>query len=196
MAWLGFWLSAMSLVASVGFLLLYALGLRHMAGTMGGPRMAPQASMESWLGKPCPDFSVTTLDGTSIRMSEFAGRRVVVNLWATWCGPCVQEIPHFIALSREVPTNELVILGFSPEDRTVLKAFAAQRGMAYPLASLAGVELPPPFHGIGALPTTFFLDREGRIEDVAVGYQDLETLRKRALGGAPAAAAKVEGAAE
>lgn len=201
MAWSGFWLSAMSLVASVVFFFVYAVGLRHMAGTMGGPRRTmSQASLESWKGKACPDFTVTTLDGTPIRMSELAGRRVVINLWATWCGPCVQEIPHFIALSGEVSTNELMILGLSSEDRTVLKAFASQRGIFYPVASLTGVELPAPFHGIGAVPTTFFIDRDGRIEEVVMGYQDLESLRQRALGRGqgrgPEGAPQVEGPSE
>lgn len=194
MAWTGFWLSAMSLVASVAFLVLYAVGLRHLSGDMGRPRMTSSAALESWRGKRCPDFAVTTLDGTPLRMTDLRGRRVILDFWATWCPPCVEEVPHFLALGREFTTNDLVIVGISAEDRTVLKTFAKSRGVDYALASSAGVELPEPFRGIGSFPTTFFIGRDGNIRDVVVGYQDLENLRRRAKESTDEAG-KVEGLA-
>jgi peroxiredoxin len=193
MAWTGFWLSAMSLVASAGFVVLYAVGFRQLAGNMGGPRFATSGSLEAWRGKPCPDFAVTTLEGTSLRIGDLRGRRVVLDFWATWCPPCVQEIPHFVTLSQESSTNDLVIVGISKEDRTVLKSFARSHGMTYSVASSSDVDLPEPFRGIGSIPTTFFLGRDGTIREVVVGYHGLDDLRRMAVDNETPAAVKAEG---
>lgn len=183
MGWSGVWLSILALVASGGFLALYVAGIRHMSESQMGGGTTDYAQ---WHGKPAPDLELTTLDGSPLRLSDLQGRRVILDFWATWCGPCVKEIPHFIQLQQEHSTNELVIVGVSSEDRAVLKPFANARSMNYPVASSLGQELPPPFDRIRAIPTTFFLSREGIIEEVVVGYLDYEALKEKAIrGGAP-----------
>lgn len=180
MGWSGVWLSILALVASGGFLTLYVVGVRHMAASqMGGGT----TDYTQWHGKPAPELELTTLDGSPLRLSELKGRRVIVDFWATWCGPCVMEIPHFIQLQQEHSTNDLVIVGISAEDRAVLKPFASARSMNYPVASSMGQELPAPFDRIRAIPTTFFLDREGNIEEVVVGYHDYDSLKAKATRG-------------
>jgi peroxiredoxin len=179
LAWCGVGLSALGLVASVGFLGLYLYVVPRMAErTMGGG----SSEWESWVGKMAPEVEVTTLDGGRLRLSELRGRRVVLDFWATWCPPCVKGIPHFIALQEELGTNAVVVVGLSDEDPAVLRPFAEAHGIPYPLASVAEVEVPPPFSEVRAIPTTFFLDRNGRIQHVAVGYHDLDALREQATG--------------
>jgi peroxiredoxin len=128
-------------------------------------------------GTKAPDFTVRTLSGTELRLSDLKGKRVVVDMWATWCSPCVQEIPHFNRIAEE--SSEVVVIGVSEEDEATLKAFADQMGMTYHVAS---AKLPAPYGAVNAYPTTFFIDREGNFDNVAVGYHDYSELKRMALG--------------
>jgi len=145
-------------------------------------RAAPQTDKEQfaeWLGLAAPNFSVTTLDGKTIQLSDLKGKHVVLDFWATWCPPCVMEIPHFIQLRKETPETELVIVGISSEDKDTLKSFVTKKGINYPIASAD--DLPSPYKDVSAIPTTFFIDRQGIIQHVLVGYHDLDELKKQAL---------------
>jgi len=133
-----------------------------------------------WLGVAAPDFSVTTLDGETIKLSELKGKRVVLDFWATWCPPCVKEIPHFIKLRSEASEGELIIVGISSEDAATLEPFVKKKGINYPIASAD--DLPAPYKDVSGIPTTFFIDRKGVIQNVFVGYHEFDVLKKHALG--------------
>jgi thiol-disulfide isomerase/thioredoxin len=122
---------------------------------------------------------MTTLDGTKIKLSELKGRRVIVDFWATWCPPCVAEIPHFVRLRKEVATNDLVIIGISSEEADTLRPFVKKQRISYPIATAEN--LPSPFSDVESIPTTFFIDAEGLIQEVAVGYHDFNELKTHAL---------------
>lgn len=133
-----------------------------------------------WKGKPAPDFTVQTLDGKELKLSGLKGKRVVLDFWATWCPPCKKEIPHFNQLAKEVPDDQLVIVGISNEPAAELRKFQLSQKVTYPLAS-AKLDQPP-YSKITGIPTTFFLSAEGVIEQVFVGYHDFEELKAAALG--------------
>ncbi len=133
-----------------------------------------------WKGKPAPDFTVQTLDGQELKLSELKGKRVVLDFWATWCPPCLKEIPHFNKLAQETPGDQLVIVGISNEPAAVLRKFQSAQKLAYPLASARLAQAP--YSDITGIPTTFFLNAEGIIERVFVGYHDYEELKSAALG--------------
>ena len=138
---------------------------------------------DDWVGKPAPDFTVTTLSGESITLSDLKGRRVILDFWATWCPPCIDEIPHFVQLSNEFHPQELFLIGISNEDVATLQSFRNEHNMNYPVAS---ADLgPPPYGDIEAIPTTFFLDENGIIQQVFVGYHDYEGLKKAAFQPSP-----------
>ncbi|MGE3309359.1 MAG: TlpA family protein disulfide reductase [Limisphaerales bacterium] len=190
--WAGVSFSGLAFVSSVAFLAFYTVLLPRMMRGDGGfqPGFPGHGS---WVGREAPDFEVSRLDGSRMKLSEFRGRAVVLDFWATWCGPCVEEVPHLARLQREVGEDSLVVIGLSREDRVVLKKFAATRDVPYPLASLEHVDLPEPYSGVRAYPTTFFLDASGVIREVVVGYQDFDSLRRLATavgetGPTPAAA--------
>jgi len=99
-----------------------------------------------------------------------------VDLWETWCGPCIQEIPHFNRLRADVNEEELALIGISSEKESVLKPFLTKHEMSYRIASAQN--LPTPYSSSYVIPTTFFIDRKGIIQSVLVGYHDLDTLKE------------------
>jgi cytochrome c biogenesis protein CcmG/thiol:disulfide interchange protein DsbE len=116
-----------------------------------------------------PPFSVTDFDGRTLQSTDWRGKVVIVNFWATWCPPCLAEIPDLIALQAKYP-DQLVVVGISEDQAPidVVKRFAADRAINYPLA-MSTPELHERFTGIIALPTTFVLDPDGRMVKKHVG---------------------------
>lgn len=139
-----------------------------------GPSLSESA--ERWVGVQAPDWTVTTLSGETVRLSELRGRRVIVDVWASWCGPCVREIPHFQKLHVETPQDELTIVGVSFEKESVVREFVEQNEMEYSVVAADEQEAPEPFRSPPAIPTTYFLDRNGVINAVEVGYRDYEQI--------------------
>lgn len=167
-------LAIVSLV--LGGLSIFLVG-REARASLFGP--SPD-EFDKWVGAEAPGFTVTDLDGNRITLSKLKGRRVVLDFWATWCPPCRKEIPHFIGLRRMTIEEELMIIGISSESPAKIRSFAAKQGINYPLVSTR--DLPSPYSDITAIPTTFFIDQNGVIQDVLVGYHSLEDLRLHALG--------------
>ncbi len=127
--------------------------------------------------KPAPDFQFRTLEGDAVSsLSEYKGQVVVLNFWATWCGPCLMELPDLNRLQQTYADQGLVVLTVSDEDPGRLQEFAASR----PFETVAGYvtepgELPEVYRMMLQLrPMTFFVDRDGILRDVAVGAGDFE----------------------
>jgi peroxiredoxin len=135
-----------------------------------------QKALLAWEGVSAPDFSVTNLDGQTIRLANLKGKRVLVNFWATWCPPCLEELPNFIKLRAETSPANLAILGLSTEDAATQKLFARRNDVNYPLAILQN--MPSPYHNIVKIPVTLAIDRNGVIQHVLFYAQDLQTLKK------------------
>lgn len=177
MAWWGVCLSLFGLLVSIGFGFLYYQGYKQFEKAM--ETMDSSALVTEWEGVIAPDFSVITLDGQKIILSELKGKRVVLDFWTTWCPPCRKEIPHFIQLAKDISSNDLCIVGISSEDVETLKKFVQKAGISYPIASAK--DLPAPYSQIRSIPTKFFIDRNGIIQTVVVGYHDLATLKSYAM---------------
>lgn len=123
--------------------------------------------------EPIPEFTVKTLDGKSIGPGEWQGKVVLVDFWATWCPPCLDELSILIRLQSKY-ADRLQVVGLSldggPQETLTahLKSFVQQRGINYPVA-IASSELQAKFGGILALPTAFLLDERSRVVQKHVG---------------------------
>jgi peroxiredoxin len=133
-----------------------------------------QKALAAWEGVRAPDFSVTNLDGQAIRLADLKGKRVIINFWAAWCVPCLEELPNFIRLRAETSPTNVVILGLSADDAAAQKTFAERNGVNYPLAVLQNV--PSPYRDVAKIPVTLVIDRNGVIQHVVFYAQDLKAL--------------------
>lgn len=122
-----------------------------------------------------PVIAGTTLDGDLLDVADLRGRIVVVNSWASWCGPCRDETPDFVALSEGVDPADVAVIGLNvTDDGAAARAFVDELGVPYPSIEdpdgdiLAGIPGVPP----SSLPSTVILDREGRIAARVIGATD------------------------
>lgn len=178
MAWWGLGLSLVSILATIALGFAYVAFFKQVKATMATMQTGGTLA-STWEGVLAPDFTVTNLEGKVTRLSDLKGKRVVLDFWATWCGPCVKEIPEFIRLQKETSRDELAIIGISDENADTLKSFVKKHGVTYAIVSAKG--LPGPFHDLEAVPTTFFIDRKGVIQSIAVGARDYTQLKELAL---------------
>ena len=137
------------------------------------PRSTWDVAFTSSFGKSVPDFSVEDIEGNTHKLSDYLGQNVVVVFWATWCPACNLEIPHLIELRETLADDKLAILAISNEEPERLKQFAELKGINYTVASLGNSPLPKPFADVTSIPTTFFIDPEGKIKFAAVGLVSL-----------------------
>ena len=135
-------------------------------------------AQESLVGKAAPGFARADLDGKAVDLAAVRGRVVLVNFWASWCGPCLVEMPRFAEWRRERPAD-LAVIGFSMDDDPAT-AERVRRKLAidYPIA-MADPALAESYGGILGLPVTFLIDRQGVIHGRFQGETDLEKLKAR-----------------
>jgi peroxiredoxin len=122
-------------------------------------------------GPPAPAFHLTTVDNRRVSLEALKGKVVLVNYWATWCGPCRIEMPGFQDVYQDYRDQGFAILAVSrdsPRDAEKVEAYVEERGIAFPV----GMEDPELRHAFGrfnSLPTSFLIDRKGRIRHEVTG---------------------------
>jgi thiol-disulfide isomerase/thioredoxin len=135
-----------------------------------------------------PAFTVTTLDGQRISMDDLAGKVVLIDFWATWCGPCREALPHIRQIAKKFDGQPLVVLSVSlDDDAAKWKEFVAKNGMnwlQYRDGGFTGV-LSTEF-AVTAIPATFTIDADGVLEDQHVGDADIESKLKKLVAHAAA----------
>ena len=158
---------------SVAALLISAFtsvgGMQEMLGT----------GIRQWEGVRAPDFSATTLDGRTLRLSDLRGKRVFVDIWATWCPPCRGMQPDLNRLAKEWADKGVVVIGLSADaSKLDLEDYAASSPFVYPVAHM-GHDFPEPFGEVTALPTIFVIDKNGviiAVEEGSHSYRGLTAL--------------------
>jgi peroxiredoxin len=124
-------------------------------------------------GKPAPAFTLQDLNGKNVSLADFRGKVLILDFWATWCPPCVKEIPHFIELYEQYKDKGVEIVGISLDQAgvSVVKAFVQKYQIKYPIMMTDG-KIDKAFGGIPSIPTTFLIDSAGNISKKYVGYND------------------------
>ena len=117
-----------------------------------------------------PDFGLKDADGKTVHLSDYRGKVVLLDFWATWCGPCKMEIPWFMEFERKYKDRGFAVLGVSMDDDgwKVVKPFIQETAMNYRVL-LGNDQTGDLYGGIEALPTAYLIDREGRIAVQHVG---------------------------
>jgi peroxiredoxin len=120
-------------------------------------------------GQPAPDFTLRTLDGNEVRLGELRGKLVVLNFWATWCGPCREEMPLFEQAMADREADGLLILAVNvQEGEEQVRPFVQRLGLSYPIGMDKNGTLARRYR-VRSYPTTYFIGRDGRVEGRRVG---------------------------
>jgi len=125
-------------------------------------------------GALAADFSLTGLNGKQVRLSDYRGKVVLIDYWATWCAPCKVEIPKLVELQKKYANDGLQVIGISMDDgpepvREVVRDFAIN----YPVA-LGNVKVAEAYGGVLGLPVAFLVDRKGHIYRKLVGDAEMQ----------------------
>lgn len=143
------------------------------------------AAPSALVNQAAPAWTLKDLDGKEVSFAQFKGKVVVIDFWATWCGPCRVEIPGYIELQKKYGKDGLVVIGISIDSvaAKVVKKFAEKNGMNYTVL-MANDTIVADFGDFTSIPTTFLINREGRIVHQKSGtwsHADYEALVKKAL---------------
>jgi cytochrome c biogenesis protein CcmG/thiol:disulfide interchange protein DsbE len=126
-----------------------------------------------------PDFTLKTLDGKTLQLSKMKGKVVLVNFWATWCGPCRAEIPDFMEVYNRYNKKGFEIVGIALDNEgwEVVKPYMQKMNINYPIV-LGDGPLTVAYGGVDAIPTSFLVDKEGYIIGKRIGLLPKQILDK------------------
>ena len=152
------------------------------------------SSSENRDRKPAANFSLKDANGALVGLADYKGKVVLLNFWATWCGPCKIEIPWFIEFNKTYKDRGFAVLGVSLDDDgwKSVKPYIAEKKIDYTVV-VGNDQVSKSYGDVESLPTTFIIDRDGRIAFVHMGLAGKDTYEKEIrslLGGDHRAAAK------
>ena len=149
--------------------------------------VAEDEGLPNLRGKKAPDFTLRNAEGKKVSLSDYKGKAVLINFWATWCAPCKIEMPWFIALQKQYANQGFEILGISEDDANVTRAqilkFGQQQGINYPLL-MGDDAVAHAYGGVEFLPTSYFVGRDGKVVAEGAGLDskaNVEANIKKAL---------------
>ena len=128
-------------------------------------------------GQRAPDFTLKSLDGKEVSLSDLRGKTVLIDFWATWCPPCRRALPHIQKLHEDYRDRGLVVLGINTESPDKPIAFMKQNGYTFTTLSDPGGKVTQAY-GVTGIPTTYIVDRRGMVSSVSVGLTPEADLRR------------------
>jgi peroxiredoxin len=123
------------------------------------------------IGQPAPDFQLTSSQGNDYTLADYQGHPVLLNFWATWCGPCVEEMPQIQRVFEANRTNGLVVFAVSSEAMDQVAEFGADHDLSFPLLIDEKGRVSSQYR-VSAYPTSYFVDAQGVIQDIVIGSMD------------------------
>lgn len=154
-------------LAVVAVMTLYSVFGPGESNANGAPKPSLPAGE---VAGSAPGFTLSDIGGKSVSLSDFRGKVVVLDFWATWCPPCRREIPDFINLQKEYGSRGVQIVGVALDEPAKVQAFVRQNGMNYPVL-LGTDDIALKYGGIQGIPTTFVIDRKGKIVSKFEGFR-------------------------
>jgi thiol-disulfide isomerase/thioredoxin len=143
------------------------------SGSAAADSRSPEAEASQMRGKPAPAFTLVTLDGKKVSLSDYKGRPVLVNFWATWCAPCKVEMPWFEEFNKQYAAQGFAILGLADDvdsGKDTIAKVAQRTGVTYPILLTDGkVQKSYAPGGMDYLPMSFYVDRNGVIVEETAG---------------------------
>jgi len=136
------------------------------------PRVSTPVPTQKPRGTRAPGFTLTSVDGVPVSLDDYAGDVVLLDFWATWCGPCRMAIPHLIELQDELGPQGFQIVGISVDQAaaTAVGSFAERAGINYPVV-MGTAQVQRAYGGIRSIPTAFLVDRDGYVVKMIRGYR-------------------------
>lgn len=134
-------------------------------------------------GKAAPEFSLRDINNASQTLSQYKGKVVLLNFWATWCGPCQVEMPHLQAMFKELESKGLVVLGISADsarDASKVKPLVMAKGLTYPILLDPQTTVVAQYNPSKTLPYNVLIDRAGNIASVHSGYNPGDEVKLKA----------------
>ncbi len=180
MEWIGTVLSVLLIVSAIGLMVVGRQADQAAIPGQGGQVATESAFQDAIIEVEASDFMLSDVHSQQeSNLSDYEGKVVILNFWATWCAPCLDEIPDLNRLQREY-ADDLVILSVSDEDRQLLVDFEQQLPLETHSKRVAmGVELPPPFAGAFVIrPSSFIIDREGVVRRYLLGNRNYSFFKK------------------
>lgn len=139
-------------------------------------------SEASDIGKAAPVFELKDLEGKKVSLSDFKGKVILLNFWATWCAPCKAEMPSLENLYKNLKGKGLVVIGVSVDNsETTVRSFVKEKGITFPILLDKGKEVSFDDYGVIGLPVTFLIDRKGVIVEKVFGERqwDSEEIKEK-----------------
>lgn len=137
--------------------------------TTAEKNVAPSVKTGNKIGEAAPDFTLKTTDGQEIKLSDYRGKNIILNFWATWCGPCRFEMPAFQAIHEKWAKEGVVLLAINTQDGAAnALSYAESNNFTFVMP----VDVPgkvAELYGVRGLPTSFIIDSEGIIKSVKIG---------------------------
>ena len=123
-----------------------------------------QAASDAEQREPAPDFSLRDANNHEVKLSDFQGKVVLLNFWATWCGPCKIEMPWFVEFQRKYRDRGFSVIGVAMDEEgwNVVRPFADRLKLNFPIV-IGNDEVADKYGGIAALPTTYIIDKQGKV---------------------------------
>lgn len=129
------------------------------------------------VGDEAPDFTLTDINGNTVSLSDFEGQPVIVNFWTSWCGPCLEEMPHFQEFHENYPDVVILTINCNPEDE--IEEFVTNNGYTFPVLLDYG-EVQQAY-GITGYPETFIINEDGIVVDKVIGSMTYEMMEEKFL---------------
>jgi peroxiredoxin len=157
-----------TLVVAMVVMVIVLFGIER-AGRSAGHLGAPRADVED---KVAPDFALQSIDGKTVRLSDFRGKAVLLNFWATYCAPCRIEMPWFVELQDRYAAEGLQVVGVAMDDASPddIEKFASELGVNYPIL-VSEETVGNAYGGVQFLPSTFYIGRDGKVVDKVFGLK-------------------------